>query len=256
MLQAHSLLWNYLWVAPNLFLLFVGFLIWKRGLARQVPAYLAFAILGALGELAVFGVDISPSVTAQNFWRIDWANVLLGSLLKFLVIGEIFSRVFTQYPSISRISRAAISVFGAAMVLLAGLIAGFAHGDNPLFLISGVHLLEQTVFIIELGLIVFLFVIAAYFHLAWDRLSFGILLGFSISACVHLATWATIANASPSEQVRTLFAFLNMATFHLCVLIWLYYVLVPEKVVRKSVVPLPENNLAVWNRELERLLQQ
>jgi hypothetical protein len=256
MLQAHSLLWDYLWVGPNLFLLFVGFLIWKRGSSRNVPAFLAFAILGALGELAVFGVDISPSVTAPNFWRIDWANVLLGSLLKFLVVGEIFSRVFTQYPSISRISRVAISVFGAVLVLLAGLIAGFAHGDNPTLLISGVHLLEQTVFIIELGFIVFLFVIAAYFHLAWDRLSFGILLGFGISACVHLATWATIANASPSEHARTLFAFLNMGTFHLCVLIWLYYVLVPQKVVRKSVVPLPENNLAVWNRELERLLQQ
>jgi hypothetical protein len=256
MLQAHSLLWNYLWVAPNLFLLVVGFLTWKRGLSRQVPTFLAFAILAALGDLAVYAADIAPFVSQPNFWRIDWANLLLESLLKFLVIGEIFSRVFTQYPSISRISRVAISVFGAAMVLLAGLIAGFAHGDNPLFLISGAHLLEQTVFIIELGLILFLFVIAAYFHLAWDRLSFGILLGFGISACVHLATWATIANASPSEQVRTLFAFLNMGTFHFCVLIWLYYVLVPQKVIKESVVPLPENNLAVWNRELERLLQQ
>jgi hypothetical protein len=67
---------------------------------------------------------------------------------------------------------------------------------------------------------------------------------------------AIVANASPSEHVRTLSDFLDMGAFHLCVLIWLYYVLVPQKVVKKSVVPLPENNLAVWNRELERLLQQ
>jgi hypothetical protein len=92
--------------------------------------------------------------------------------------------------------------------------------------------------------------------LSWDRLSFGILAGFGISACVHLATWGIIANAGPSEHTRTLFAFLNMATYQFCVLIWLYYLLVPQKVVSKSVVPLPENNLAVWNRELERLLQQ
>jgi len=87
-------------------------------------------------------------------------------------------------------------------------------------------------------------------------LSFGILLGLSLSACQHLATWAVIANASPSEHTRTLFDLLGMATYHVCVLIWFYYVLVPQKVVTKSVVPLPENNLAVWNRELERLLQQ
>jgi len=256
MLQAHSILWDYLWVAPNLFLLAVGVLIWKRGLSRQVPAFLAFAILCALGQLALFGADIAPFVSAPNFWRVDWANLLLESLLKFLVIGEVFSRVFMQYPSISRVSRVAVSVFGAALVLLAGLIAGFAHGDNPTFLISGVHLLEQTVFVIESGLILFLFLFAAYFRLSWDRLSFGILLGFGISACVHLGTRALVANASPSEHARTLFDFLNMGTYHVCVLIWLYYVLVPQKVVRKSVAPLPENNLAVWNRELERLLQQ
>ena len=256
MLQAHSLLWDYLWVAPNLFLLAVAFLIWKRGLSRQIPAFLAFATLGALGDLAVFGADIAPFVSAPTFWRISWANLLLESLLKFLVVGEIFSRVFTQYASISRVSRVAVSMFGAALVLLAGVIAGFAHGDNPRFLISGVHLLEQTVFVIELGLILFLFLFASYFDLSWDRLSFGILLGFAISACVQLATWAPIANASPSEHTRTLLAFLGMGTYHVCVLIWLYYVVVPEKVVRKSAVPLPENNLAVWNRELERLLQQ
>ena len=256
MLQAHSFLWNYLWVAPNLLLLGVGFLVWKRGLARQVPAFLAFAILGALGDLAVFGADIAPFVSAPNFWRIDWLNLMIESLLKFLVIGEICSRVFSQYSSISRLSRIMVSGFGAVLVLLAGLIAGFAHGDNPTFLISGVHLLEQTVFIIESGLIIFLFLLAAYFHLSWDRLSYGILLGLGISACVHLAIWAIIANASPSDRVRTLLDFLNMATYQLCVLIWFYYLLVPQKVVRKSVVPLPENNLAVWNRELERLLQQ
>ena len=45
-----------------------------------------------------------------------------------------------------------------------------------------------------------------------------------------------------------------MATYHVCVLIWFYYLLVPQKIPAKPVVPLPENNLDVWNRELERLV--
>ncbi|HVN22046.1 MAG TPA: hypothetical protein VMU05_24885 [Dongiaceae bacterium] len=165
------------------------------------------------------------------------------------------SKLLVPYPSISRMGRTLISGFGAVLVLLAASLAGFAHGDNPIRLISGVHLLDQTVFVIQSGLILFLFLLAAYFHLQWDRVSFGILLGLGISACEHLAIWAIIANASPSEHTRTLLDLLGMATFHICVLIWFYYLLVPEKVVRKSVVPLPENNLAMWNRELERLLQ-
>jgi hypothetical protein len=55
---------------------------------------------------------------------------------------------------------------------------------------------------------------------------------------------------------RHLLDFLNMATYHVCVLIWFYYLLVPEKSVTTSAVSLPEHDLAIWNRELERLLQQ
>jgi hypothetical protein len=256
MLQAHSLLWNYLWIAPNLVFLVVGLLIWKRGLARQFPAFLAFAIIGSLGNLVIFGADIAPFVSADNFWIITSANLLLEALLKFWVIAEVLSKLLVPYPSVSRLGRTLVSGFGAVLVLLAGVLAGFGQGDSEVRLISGYHLLEQTVFVIELGLVVFLFLFAAYFHLSWDRLSFGILLGLSVSACVHLATWAVVANASPSEHTRTLINFLNMGTYHLGVLIWLYYVLVPQKVGTKSEVPLPENNLAVWNRELERLLQQ
>ena len=255
MLQAHSLLWNYLWVAPNLFLLALVLVLRKRGLAREFPGFVLFAFISALGDLAVFGADVAPFISPAVFWRIDWANLLAEGLLKFVLIGEVFARVLSPYNSISRLGRISISGFGAVLILSSGLIAAFSRGDTNLRLVSGFHLVEQTVFIIELGLIVFLFSFVAYFHLSWDRLPFGILLGLGISACEHLGAWAVIANTSPSEHTRTLVDFLNMATFHFCVLIWFYYVLVPSKVVTKSAISLPENNLAVWNRELERLLQ-
>jgi len=49
--------------------------------------------------------------------------------------------------------------------------------------------------------------------------------------------------------------FANMATYHGCVLLWFYYLLGPQPVAVKSVAVLPDNNLDLWNRELERLLQ-
>jgi len=255
MLQAHSFLWDYLWVAPNLFLLVLGIFLWKRGRSRQVPAFLAFAILSSAADLATFIADVAPSVSAENYWRAFWASLLLESFLKFVVIGEVFSRVFSPYPTVSRLGRLSASGLGAALVLLSGVVAGFAHGDSTFRIVAGAHILEQTVFMVESGLILFLFLFAAHFKLSWDRVSLGILLGLGISSCEHFATWAVIANASPSERVRTLFAFLNMATYHFCVLLWYYYLLVPSKVAVKSPAPLPENNLSLWNRELERLLQ-
>lgn len=255
MLQAHSLLWNYLWLGPNVLLLVLAVLLWRRGLARQFPAFLAFAIVDAVGGLLAYVADIAPTVSAANYWRISWANLLAESLLKFAVIGGLFSRILNPYPSVGRLGRLLVTGFGAALVLVATLIAAFSKVDTPARLISGFHLLAQTVFIIELGLIVFLFVFAAYFKLSLDRPSFGILFGFGISACEYLAAWAIMVNGAPSDYMRTLLDMLNMATFHICVLVWAYFLLVPGKARAKSAAPLPENNLALWNRELERLLQ-
>ena len=95
-------------------------------------------------------------------------------------------------------------------------------------LISGYHLLQQTAFVIELGLNAFLLVLAAYFHLRWDRLSLGIFLGLSVPACVHLATWA-VSQRRLLGGNRTLFDFLNMATSYLGLLILLYSVIVLGK---------------------------
>jgi hypothetical protein len=237
-------------------LLALGLLLWRRGFRRLFPAFVAFAILSALGELTTFLADIIPSVTALTFWRVVWTSLLVESLLKFLVIGEVFSRVFAPYPSIGRPGKILVSAFGAALVLLSGMVAAFARGDSAVRLISGAHLLEQTVFLIESGLILLLFLFAAYFRLSWDRLSFGILLGLGISACEHLAAWAVVANAAPSSRGRTFIDFANMATNHICVLIWCYYLLIPQKPSGKPPAEPPKNDLDVWNRELERLLQQ
>jgi len=256
MLQAHSLLWNSLWVAPNALLFTLGLVLWRRGFSHRFPAFVAFALISATGDLVVFAADLVPFVSAVNFWRIDWICLVVESFLKFLVIGEVLSRLLSPYPSVARLGKFFVAGFGATLVLVAAVAAAFASGDSSVWLISGVHLVEQTVFIVQLGLIVSVLIFAAYFRMSWDRLAFGIVLGLGISACGHLVTWALIANANPSSQGRTLLAFFNMAIYNLCVLIWGYYLLVPGKVSTKVTSPaLPDHNLDLWNRELERLLQ-
>lgn len=256
MLHAHTLLWNYFWVAPNLVVATLGMILLKRGRWREFPVFIVFALVSPLAELCSFAADVIPSVSPLTYWRVEWVNLLLNSFLKFIVIGEVFSKIFDRYPSVSRLGRMLVSGFGGGLVLVAAVVAAFASGDSPLRVIAWVHLLDQTVFMIETGLIVFLFLLAGYFRLSWERSAFGILLGLGISASVHLSTWAVITNASPSDRGRTLLAFVNMATYHVCVLIWCYYLLVARKTVTHSPEPLPEHSLDGWNRELERLLQR
>jgi len=255
MLQAHSPLWNYLWVAPNVFLFALAFLIRRRGLHKQFPVFQIFAIVTAIEQLAVYAADVIPSISGVMFWRIFWVSLLIEAIAKFALIGEIFGFLFVRYSSLANFGKRAIQGLGILLVAVATIAAAYAPVDNPHYsVISHAHILDQSIYLIECGLLVFIFIFAAYFHLTWNRIPYGIALGLGISACVHLGTWAVIANGGLLNQ-RPLLDFLNMATYHLCVLIWCYYLLVPQKEATKSAVSLPDNNLAIWNRELERLLQ-
>lgn len=255
MLQAHSIFWHYLWVAPNLMLALLGVVAWRRHLRRQVPMFVLFALVVPLCQLSVYAADVSPRISAENFWRLFLIALIVEGLLKVVLIAEIFAGVFGSYPSIAKLGRSMIRTVGAVLAMVAVLIAAYAQKDNNHWLIAGSHLLGQTIYVVESGLLLFIFLFASYFRLAWNPRSFGIALGLAISGCVHLATWALMANGGASAYSRNLLDFLNMATYHVSVLIWSYYLLVPQRKPATSAVALPEHNLELWNRELERLLQ-
>jgi len=254
-LQAHSLLWHYLWVAPSVLLLILAIFLFKKRLHSQYPVFFVFAVASSVTELAVYTSDVVSWVQPRTFWIVFWCGLLIEGILKFVLIGEIFAHVFDAYASIARLGRILIRAAGVILILLAAVLAGSAPKDTPFAIISGAHLLEQTVYLIESGLLVFIFLFSAYFRLHASRPVFGIALGLGISACVHLATWALLANGGLPTSNRIILDFVNMATYHGCVLIWFYYLLLPPKVAKKSAVSLPEHNLELWNRELERFLQ-
>lgn len=254
MLQAHSFLWHYLWVGPHVLLLILAGILWRRGTARRFPAFFAYAILAGIGQLLLYASDVLPFVSPNGYWYADCSDLALEGILKLLLIGEIFAFVFGAYTSLARLGTIIIRGVGAVLLLAGVLAAAYAPQSDSVAIVYRANLLEQTTYLIECGILVAIFLFAAYFHLEWPRKVFGIALGLSVSACVHLATWAMIDNSGLTHSTRVDLVFVNMAAFHLCVLLWFYYLLVPGKVTAKAAVPLPENTLDVWNRELERLV--
>jgi hypothetical protein len=254
MLQAHSLLWHYLFLGPNLLLVSLGFLAIRREIYREFPFFVAFCFIAPLEQLIIYTADVSPWVTAENFWRVFLAGVLIEGLLKIFLVAEIFGNLFGSYPSIAGLGKGVIRVIAVFLLLCAVAGGAYVRRDNNHWLISGSHLIEQTIFIVESGLLLFIFLFASHFLIRWRPRPFGIALGLGVSSCVHLATWAVAANGGMLDK-RYILDFVNMVTYHICVLTWIYYLLVPQKKPVPSAVSLPENNLAIWNRELERLLQ-
>jgi hypothetical protein len=254
MLQPHSLLWHYLWVAPSVLLALLAGLMWRRGLQREFPAFFSYTVFEAARGLIIYAIDLSPSASATTYWWSYLSFLGVEALIKFLVIGEVFTHLLRNYPPLGRLAKALISGLGIILVFAATIIATYAN-PGSFWLISATRILGRSVSVVQCGLILFLLAFALYFHLSWDRAVFGITLGFGIVASVYMAHWALMADLLLGRR-SYLLDFFNMATYHFCVLIWFYYLLVPQKSVTTSAVSLPENNLAIWNRELERLLQQ
>jgi hypothetical protein len=255
MWRPHSLLWHYLWVAPCVLLALLAFLMSRRGLHREFPAFFSYTVFEAVGGGILYVTDIIPSVSATTYWWMYLSFLILEAFIKLVVIGEVFTHLLRQYPSLGRMAKAFIVGVGAVLVFTATIIAAYAT-PTAFWLISATRILSRSISVVQCGLILFLFVFASHFHLRWERRVFGITLGFGIAAAVYLAHWAVMADWLFKEK-SYLLDFLYMATFHACVLIWFYYLLVPGKnIPRLGGPPLPEHRLEVWNEELERLLQQ
>jgi hypothetical protein len=256
MLEPHSFLWHYLWLAPHILQVVLAVLLWRRGLHRLFPIFFAYTVFEAIEEFTLYGMDVLPSVSGEAWWFAFCVGLVLEGALKLGVIGELFFHLLGHKTALAKIGSRMISGAGALLILLAVLAAAYVRTDHPKYVWTDrAHVLLQSLYMIECGLVLFLFLFAAHFKLHWNSRTFGIALGLGVLSCEHLGAWAVTASGTLVDR-RHLLDFLNMATYHLCVLIWFYYFLVPQKSATTSAVSLPENNLDIWNRELERLLQQ
>ena len=255
MLQPHSLLWHYLWVGPHILQVALAIMLWRRGFHRQFPVFFTYLVFDAIETFTLYGMDVLPSVSVKNWWLVFCIGLLLQGFIRLAVMGELFSHLLQPRPALAKVGGRLVTFAGAILVLAATLAAAYAPLDSHQFAIGyRATILQQTLYMIESGLILFLFLFAACFRLHWDKAILGIGLGRGISASVHLATFAVMTSGA-TDETRNLLDFLNMATYQVCVLMWFYFLLVPEKKISTPVLSLPENNLDIWNRELERLLQ-
>jgi hypothetical protein len=254
MLQSHSFLWHYLWVGPRVLQAAFAVFLWRRALHRQFPVFFAYTIFEAIKGCILYTLDILPTVSGETFWSAYWVGVIAETILVLGVIGELFLHLLRLRPVMAKVGSRLISGAGAVLILLAVAIAAYTPIVHRHYaLVSSAGVFQRSSYLVECGLVLFLFLFAAHFKLGWNHRALGIALGFAVVWCEQMAVLALIAGGVLSDKRLD---FLSMATYHVCVLIWSYYLLVPEKVATTSAVSLPENNLDIWNRELERLLQQ
>jgi len=250
----HAIVFNYLIIAPHVLLAAVLAVLVHRRLLREFPAFSLYVV----SELVQFVVLLTllrlPSVSASTYAVGYSVGLATSTVLRFGVVYEIIGHILKNYPFYGKAGKALFRWGAGALLLIGALLAAYAGGNDFHPLMFVVNVLDRAASILQCGLLMILLAFAAYIRLPWRSGTFGIALGLGVFASVELANAAIRTHVG--YVYSTYLDYLTMATYHACVLIWIYYLWVPERVPAQNTQKLPEQDLEAWNRELQRLIQQ
>jgi|SRR5580704_2933866 hypothetical protein len=244
-----------LWIASHLLQATLLVLLVRRGFFRQFPIFVIYTASEVLQFVVIFIMLHSPVPVsdAQYFYTYAFFSAASASL-RFGIIYEVFTHLFRDYPALSRLGRTLFRATAILLLVLAVFLARLAPAQGVGRLMVMVDVLNRSVSILQCGLLAFLFLFSGYFALSWRSYTFGIALGLGVYASLELTTSAIRSQIEPVG--RNLLDGIMMATYLGCVLIWMSYLLAPERETQSPSKGLPTHDLETWNQELQRLLQK
>jgi hypothetical protein len=247
-------LWHYLWIAPHLILIGVAFAMWRRNLVRQFPVFFAYVVEEVIQFLVIYPMAVTPSVSVHTFTQFEALGLAVSTGLRFGVIHEIAAYTFRNYPALSVFGKPVFR-WGTAILLILGLLAAvFVGGNDPQRVLAILWVLSRTASFLQCGLLLIVFLFSSYLGLSLRNQMFGIALGLGVFACVDLISAAIRTEFGTANT--TFLNYYTMGVYHICVLIWLAYLWLPERASNFAVRSVPEHDLESWNKELQRLIQQ
>ncbi len=245
-------LFFYLWIAPHVLLGVILLLMIRKRLYQQFPMFLLYTAFELFQFIILFAVFIRTGSLDSDRYRVAFAlGTAISAALRFGIIYEIFGDVFRHYNALSELGRVLFR-WATVILLLIGVALAGSHGSGSDGFLLVVPILDRTVSLMQCGLLMFLFLFSRYFALSWRNYAFGIALGFGILASSELANSAIRSQIAVGSY---LLDSLGMAAYHCCVLIWIFYLVAPERTSYRRPIQLPEQDLEVWNQELQRLLR-
>jgi hypothetical protein len=145
-------------------------------------------------------------------------------LLIFFVIQEVFRAVLQRFYGL-RWFRLVYPVASLALIAV-GSMRSFPHAGSPKeLLIAQIFSLEIAAGILQVGIFFLLLVLVQFFRLPWKQYTFGIAMGFGVSAAGSLV--AFVVRSEFGTKFDPIFRFVVPLTYTIGVAIWLITFLWP-----------------------------
>lgn len=244
-------IWHYLLIVPHALLVVVLIALLRKHRYKQFPIFFAYVVQEIIQSFVMISLIESPSTTGGQYHIAYTVSLILNTAFYFGILHELFSHIFRNYAALRKFGKPLFGwiTVGFLVITLGLAVYTGAYGNQLMFLS---YLFDRTAGVLQTGLLICLFLFSSRLGLSWRSHVFGITFGMGILASADLIS-AAIRSQTGFTYYMALDYF-GMVSFHLCVLVWIFYLFAPEK----SYAPkaLPAHDLESWNIELERLLKQ
>lgn len=247
-----TLLRYYLFFAPEVFTAIVLVAMWSRKLQKQLPIFTAYMVFQLLWFVVVASVAFHHPFSKIAY---SWVSLIGNGTVSILELGVIYiladRLVFSRFSSLPRLR----VVFGGSLVTLllaAGAISGTLSDVSARTATNLFHVIDFASGLVKAGMLFTLFLLTRTLQISWRNWLTGVALGLGVSACIDLAG-ASLRNyfgyrsLIPIDVVETI-------GFHVCVVIWLVYVFLPERAGPQG-QGLEKIEIESWNQELEKIVR-
>jgi hypothetical protein len=245
------LFWNYLLIAPRLLLLVVFLALLRHRRYRQFPVFFAYVVSDFVQAAVLLPMIFLHSRRNDIYATAFYSGLALSTALRFGIIHEIFAHMFRNYALLQRLGKPLFRWVTVGLLLVGLALAAYQGGHDVHPLATMVHALDLAASLLQCGLLFGLFLFSSYLGLSWRSHLFGIALGLGAFASANLV--AAAIRSQTGFLYNTALNYFAMGTYQCCVLVWVFYLLAPERVTQYTVKTLPENDLEVWSQELQRL---
>jgi len=236
------------WIGSIVLQVLLAMVVSTKRAWQSYPAFSGYVFFSVVEAAVISVVPHSGMGYFYTFWICEAIGIVLG----LAVVREIFTNLFSPHPALRKLATVTFRVAVVALILLACAVF-YAESGNARGFARGIMLAEEAARIVELGEIMFLFLSSSAFGLHWRQNEFGIALGLGTCAAVELFNVTLITHVS--KETAQIFSLVRSLSFNFSLLIWLGYLLVPERTTSNAEIP-KQDQLEQWNQAVMELISR
>jgi len=240
-------------IAPRFLQVAIVVAMLRRGWHRELPFFFCYTVQELVQRAILVPLNNRPNngYPATFYW--EWSFIACSTTFRFLMLYEVFQHLTSPYEAFQSLARSIMRWSLLVLLLMAILAVPYAPISDTNILFRDLQVLRISVTAIQLGLVLVLFLLAAYFHVSWPHRLFGIALGVGLYVSLQLAI--VPLRAAMGMLANPVVNYVDAIGYACAIGVWSYYILIPEQIDTRPPAP-PAHDLEKWNQELLRLLQR